>query len=465
MTAPHSSLAGNRKIALLVSAILATGLLTGSLWKNVSLHSELNGLRARVKIQEASSESGKAVSNSRGLGDRVGKGRIEGDQRLEAILGERDPIPGKSFHDLQQLATNSFSIAREDFDAIISLLEGRTSQVERNAILRGAFSSIAMGDPSTALRSARRLENSVDRELALHVLVESWTRGEPPDAVTLAQITGRFGPSIALGMALLDSPRVEPELAVTWANEIVDGPRRVELLGRVAGSMAGDDLEKALTLGSGLTGLERLRFFDLMAQRWADRNPSEAWNWTLDLKDSNVRERTQVAILQGWSNSEPDRASANLDVIENPRSRMQVVGAIAQNYALNDTEDGYAWAELIADEREREQAMRIISRTVPVGIGAMVGRSDGYPAIMEVIPGGPAEASGLVRANDRILAVDSGSGEFQDVWQFGTGRLVGLIRGESGTPVRLRLLPEGARETSEAVEVEITRQEMFFATE
>ena len=109
--------------------------------------------------------------------------------------------------------------------------------------------------------------------------------------------------------------------------------------------------------------------------------------------------------------------------------------------------------------------MRIISRTVPVGIGAMVGRSDGYPAIIEVIPGGPAEASGLVRANDRILAVDSGSGEFQDVWQFGTERLVGLIRGESGTPVRLRLLPEGARETSEAVEVEITRQEMFFATE
>ena len=453
MTAPYSSPAKARKFALLLSGTLAIGLLTGSLWLNVSMHSELEWLKAGVKIQEASPGNGLA------------KRSTEGDQRLDALFGERDRLTGNSFHNLQQLATESISRARKNFDAVLSLLEGRPSQVERNAILRGAFASLAMGDPSTALRSARGLEITVDRELALHVLMESWTRGEPPDAVTLAQITGRFGPSIALGMALLDSPRVEPELAVTWAREVVDGPRRVELLGRVAGSMAGDDLEEALTLGNGLTGWERLRFFDLMAQRWADRNPSEAWNWTLDLKDSNVRERTQVAILQGWSNSEPDRASANLDVIENPRSRMQVVGAIAQNYALNDTEEGYAWAELIADEREREQAMRIISRTVPVGIGAMVGRSDGYPAIIEVIPGGPAEASGLVRANDRILAVDSGSGEFQDVWQFGTERLVGLIRGESGTPVRLRLLPEGARETSEAVEVEITRQEMFFATE
>ena len=342
MTAPYSSPAKARKFALLLSGTLAIGLLTGSLWLNVSMHSELEWLKAGVKIQEASPGNGLA------------KRSTEGDQRLDALFGERDRLTGNSFHNLQQLATESFSRARKNFDAVLSLLEGRPSQVERNAILRGAFASLAMGDPSTALRSARGLEITVDRELALHVLMESWTRGEPPDAVTLAQITGRFGPSIALGMALLDSPRVEPELAVTWAREVVDGPHRVELLGRVAGSMAGDDLEEALTLGNGLTGWERLRFFDLMAQRWADRNPSEAWNWTLDLKDSNVRERTQVAILQGWSNSEPDRASANLDVIENPRSRMQVVGAIAQNYALNDTEEGYAWAELIADERERE---------------------------------------------------------------------------------------------------------------
>lgn len=76
------------------------------------------------------------------------------------------------------------------------------------------------------------------------------------------------------------------------------------------------------------------------------------------------------------------------------------------------------------------------------GIGARLQPDGDYTKIHEVIPGGPAEKSDLVHANDRIIGVGQGAaGEVVDVVGWRLDDVVKLIKGPKGTQVRLQILP------------------------
>jgi len=77
------------------------------------------------------------------------------------------------------------------------------------------------------------------------------------------------------------------------------------------------------------------------------------------------------------------------------------------------------------------------------GIGAQLKVSDGYTVIDKLIPGGPADKNGQLKAGDRVVSVGQGdSGEFVDVVDMKLNDVVEKIRGKKGTTVRLVVLPE-----------------------
>jgi carboxyl-terminal processing protease len=79
------------------------------------------------------------------------------------------------------------------------------------------------------------------------------------------------------------------------------------------------------------------------------------------------------------------------------------------------------------------------------GIGASLQMIDDYVTIMEILPGGSAQSTGEVKANDRILAVGQGkSGEMVDVVGWRLDDVVQLIRGPQGSSVRLMIQPGNA---------------------
>lgn len=79
------------------------------------------------------------------------------------------------------------------------------------------------------------------------------------------------------------------------------------------------------------------------------------------------------------------------------------------------------------------------------GIGASLQLDDDFVQVMNVIPGGPAAIDGRLKPNDRITAVgQGGTGEMVDVVGWQLDDVVQLIRGPSGSTVRLQLLPGGA---------------------
>jgi carboxyl-terminal processing protease len=91
------------------------------------------------------------------------------------------------------------------------------------------------------------------------------------------------------------------------------------------------------------------------------------------------------------------------------------------------------------------------------GIGAELRSIDGYTEISRLIPGGPAEASGLLKRGDRIVAVAQGDSDAVDVVDMRLDDVVKLIRGAKGSEVRLTIRPGGAVDRSQTRVVSIVR--------
>ena len=95
-----------------------------------------------------------------------------------------------------------------------------------------------------------------------------------------------------------------------------------------------------------------------------------------------------------------------------------------------------------------------------VGIGAVLRTDDGYPKIVEVVSGGPADKDGRLKANDRIVAVAQDKDDFEDVVDMKIDKVVEKIRGAKGTRVRLQVIPANVTDPSKRSMVEITRDEV-----
>ncbi len=95
-----------------------------------------------------------------------------------------------------------------------------------------------------------------------------------------------------------------------------------------------------------------------------------------------------------------------------------------------------------------------------VGIGAMLRSEDGYAKIESLVPGGPAQTSGRLKAGDRISAVAQGSKDFVDVRDMRLDKVVEQIRGKKGTKVRLLIIPAHTTDPAQRKTVELVRDEI-----
>ena len=95
------------------------------------------------------------------------------------------------------------------------------------------------------------------------------------------------------------------------------------------------------------------------------------------------------------------------------------------------------------------------------GIGATLQLQDEYVAVINVIEGGPAALDGTLKPKDRIVGVGQGEdGEIQDVVGWRLDEVVDLIRGPSGSTVRLQVLPGGAAPGSTPMVVPLVRDKV-----
>lgn len=88
------------------------------------------------------------------------------------------------------------------------------------------------------------------------------------------------------------------------------------------------------------------------------------------------------------------------------------------------------------------------------GIGAVLRGDTDYTEVQRIVPGGPADLSGLLKEKDKIVGVGQGDkGEIVDVIGWRLDDVVDLIRGPKDSTVRLEMIPAslGAEGTSRVI--------------
>jgi carboxyl-terminal processing protease len=128
----------------------------------------------------------------------------------------------------------------------------------------------------------------------------------------------------------------------------------------------------------------------------------------------------------------------------NEFSRSDLYDALLNSFASAlDPHSSYLGKEVLED-------FQIAMSLSLEGIGASLISEDGYTVIQELIPGGAAARSKLLEPKDKILSVsykEGGKEEMKDVIDMDLRNVVKLIRGPSGSTVKLNILRQG-KETS-----------------
>ena len=95
------------------------------------------------------------------------------------------------------------------------------------------------------------------------------------------------------------------------------------------------------------------------------------------------------------------------------------------------------------------------------GIGARLSTRNEYTMVVEIIPGGPADKSEALHANDKITAVGQGyDEEMVDVIGWRIDDVVQLIRGKKSTVVRLQLIRANSAEGAQRDTIALVRDKV-----
>jgi len=95
-----------------------------------------------------------------------------------------------------------------------------------------------------------------------------------------------------------------------------------------------------------------------------------------------------------------------------------------------------------------------------VGIGALLSSEDGAAEVEQVMPGGPADRDGRLKAGDKIIAVAQGDAEPVDILHWPLYKAVRIIRGEKGTKVVLTVIPASDLSGIRTVRIDLIRDEV-----
>tara|TARA_B100001142_G_scaffold121239_1_gene123161 strand:- start:3693 stop:5735 length:2043 start_codon:yes stop_codon:yes gene_type:complete len=95
------------------------------------------------------------------------------------------------------------------------------------------------------------------------------------------------------------------------------------------------------------------------------------------------------------------------------------------------------------------------------GIGALLGVEDDYTKIISLVSGGPAEKSGLIKPEDKVISIRQGDEKnYEDVIGWRIDDVVNLIRGKSGTQVEIEFLTGDSLGENSKKKVTLTREEV-----
>lgn len=205
---------------------------------------------------------------------------------------------------------------------------------------------------------------------------------------------------------------------------------------------------------------------------------TESFDFTLDenldiYPDDNVYPKTRHELKQRWrkttkndflisllADTEEDNIKDSLLSRYSNRSKRilqrndEDVFSLAMNTLTNqfDPHSSYM-SPYNAEDFEIDMSLKL------GGIGALLSTKDDYAIIVSLVPGGPAELSGELNEEDKIVKIRQENEEvFTDVTGWRIDEIVKNIRGEPQSKVELEIIPADSEDDTERKNVLITRE-------
>ena len=303
----------------------------------------------------------------------------------------------------------------------------------------------------------------------------------PPPVEPVAASEPEFAPPVPKQIVL--SPPPGPDL-----EGVTNKLERLDRIRDYFRKLAAGDRGEAMRAAKGMIGTERETALLALVTEWTQgnlrdpamrawtvtrygldaamgmelaRDPDLALQWAHELTAGSGRAAVIGEVAANLVVSDPVRAFSLSDEIPE-KDREAFYRDVFGRWAARDTQAALDWADQLPDPAGRDTAISAIRTTAPVGIGAALRMQDGYPAIDNLVAGGPAELSGQLQKGDRIVGVAQGDSAFIDAHGMTVSDIVKLVRGDPGTTVQLQVLASDAPAGSAPRTVTVIRDQVKF---
>lgn len=216
-------------------------------------------------------------------------------------------------------------------------------------------------------------------------------------------------------------------------------------------------------LGPARLRAQRIASFGLEAGLGLElgKHPELASLWADEMTEGAGRTAVLQQAARFLVDSDPAAAFALTQKLPEAERRV-FTDSLFANWAQRDTDAAIKWAEQLPDAARRDEAFEAIRSVAPVGIGAALGMQDGYPVILDLILGTPAQLSGQLNVGDRIIALAQANGPFVDIHEAPLADVVSAVRGAPKTLLQLKVLSANAPPNTPPKTVLILRDQIKF---
>ena len=197
--------------------------------------------------------------------------------------------------------------------------------------------------------------------------------------------------------------------------------------------------------------------------------------WALRLEENLLRERMRAdeAVAKAKEKSTEAKPVTAKPETESPEQKiLKRYKRVLENVRETNTEEicDFMLSALTAcydphteyfSFSEEEQFQTSMQNSL-IGIGALLqGDDDGTTQIKGIVEKGPADKSGKIQLDDRVIAVDTNnSGEMVDIMYMKINKVVEMIRGKEGSEVRLKIIPADAPTTTREIVIKREKVEL-----
>ena len=197
------------------------------------------------------------------------------------------------------------------------------------------------------------------------------------------------------------------------------------------------------------------------------RRKDAPWPETREAAEEHWRKRIKNEFLVAKVNHELDKSTNALDVVENAVKRYRQYATVLmepdeetvlQHYlsAVTRAFDPHSDYMSPASKEDFDMEMNLTL----CGVGAVLSMDDGALKIVEIMPGGPMDVDGRIQEGDKIVGVQQGDGEMEDIMWQPIKKSIKKIRGRKGTRVTLEIVPRSDPSGASKKRIELVRDEI-----